>query len=296
MSAVASEMLVFEHETISRTAGGRWEGLFQKVVVVISAAILIGIVCCALFAPWLAPHNPNTIHLLNPYTGPSRSYPFGQDSAGRDILSRLIYGSRLSLLGPTIVVAIALVGGVPLGFLAAYRGGFTDGIVSRLFDVIFAFPPLLLAVVIVATFGASFMTAVLAVAITYIPLMGRLVRSAALVERSKPYVEQCRLQGYGAWRVLFVHMLPNIGRIVINQTTLYFAYGLLDLSALSFLGLGAQPPQIDWGGMLENANQGVFQSSSGVVFPAVAIVLLVVSLNFIADWALDFRSRKSGQR
>jgi peptide/nickel transport system permease protein len=91
-------------------------------------------------------------------------------------------------------------------------------------------------------------------------------------------------------------MMPNIGRIVISQTTLYFAYGLLDLSALSFLGLGAQPPQIDWGGMLENANQGVFQSSSGVVFPAAAIVLLVVSLNFIADWALDFRSRKSEQR
>jgi peptide/nickel transport system permease protein len=91
-------------------------------------------------------------------------------------------------------------------------------------------------------------------------------------------------------------MLPNVGRILISQTTLYFAYGLLDLSALSFLGLGAQPPQIDWGGMLENANQGVFQSSSGVAFPAVAIVLLVVSLNFIADWALEFRSRRSERR
>jgi peptide/nickel transport system permease protein len=170
VSAVASEMLVFEHETMPRAAGGRWEGLFQNVVVVISGVILVVILCCALFAPWLAPHNPNTIHLFNPYTGPSRSFPFGQDSAGRDILSRLIYGSRLSLLGPTIVVAIAFVAGVPLGFLAAYRGGFTDGIVSRLFDVIFAFPPLLLAVVIVATFGASFMTAVLAVAVTYIPL------------------------------------------------------------------------------------------------------------------------------
>ena len=179
VSAVASEMLAFEHETCRGRAGGRWKGLFQKRVVTVSAVILFVIVCCAVFAPWVAPHNPNTIHLLDPYVGPSRSFPFGQDSAGRDILSRLIYGARLSLLGPTIVVAIALVGGVPLGFLAAYRGGFTDGIVSRLFDVIFAFPPLLLAVVIVATFGASFMTAVLAVAVTYIPLMGRLVRSAA---------------------------------------------------------------------------------------------------------------------
>ena len=127
MSAVASEMLVFEHETISRTAGGRWEGLFQRIVVVISAVILVVIVCCAVFAPWLAPHNPNTIHLLDPYVGPSRGFLFGQDSAGRDILSRLIYGARLSLLGPTIVVAIALLGGLPLGFLAAYRGASPTG-------------------------------------------------------------------------------------------------------------------------------------------------------------------------
>ena len=296
MSAVASEMLVFEHETMPRTAGGRWEGLFQKVVVVISAVILIVIVCCAIFAPWVAPHNPNTIHLLDPYTGPSRSYLFGQDSAGRDILSQAHLrrppvparsdDRRGDRLGRWRTVGLPRC--LPRRLHRRHR---VPALRRHL-----RLPPLLLAVVIVATFGASFMTAVLAVAVTYIPLMGRLVRSAALVERSKPYVEQCRLQGYGAWRVLFVHVMPNIGRIVISQTTLYFAYGLLDLSALSFLGLGAQPPQIDWGGMLENANQGVFQSASGVVFPAVAIVLLVVSLNFIADWALDFRTRKSEQR
>ena len=293
MSTVAGELLVFEHETKSKSAGGRWEGLFQRIVVIVSAVIMFVIVCCALFAPWIAPHNPNTIHLLDPYSGLSHQYLLGQDSAGRDILSRLIFGARLSLLGPTIVVGIAFVVGVPLGFLSAYVGGFTDGLVSRLFDVIFAFPPLLLAVVIVASFGASFMTAVIAVAITYIPLMGRVVRSAVLVERSRPYVEECRLQGYGLWRILFSHVMPNIGRVLISQTTLYFAYGLLDLSALSFLGLGSQPPQIDWGGMLENADQGVFQSPTGVVFPALAIVLLVVSLNFIAEWGLEFQSRRS---
>jgi len=296
VSTVAGDVLAFEHETSSRAAGGRLEGLFQRIVVVVSGVTLFVIVCCALFAPWLAPHSPNAVHLYHPYSPPSRGFLFGRDSAGRDILSRVIFGARLSLLGPSIVVGIAFVAGVPLGFLAAYRGGFTDGLISRVFDVVFAFPPLLLAVVIVATFGASFQTAVVAVAITYIPLMGRVVRSAALVERSKSYVEECRLQGYGAWRILFAHMMPNIARVLISQTTLYFAYGLLDLSALSFLGLGAQPPQIDWGGMLENANQGVFQSPTGVVFPALAIVLLVVSLNFMADWALDYEGRKAGQR
>jgi peptide/nickel transport system permease protein len=295
VSAVAGDALIFERDTLARSTGGRWEGIFNRIVVVVSAFVLGVIVICAIFAPWLVPHNPNTIHLLNPYANPSHHFLFGQDSAGRDILSRLIYGSRLSLLGPLIVVTIAFTAGVPLGFLAAYRGGFVDSLVSRAFDVIFAFPALLLAIVIVATFGASFQTAVFAVAITYIPLMGRVVRSAALVERSKPYVEECRLQGYGAFRILFVHMMPNIGRILVSQATLYFAYGLLDLSALSFLGLGAQPPQIDWGEMLQDANSGVFQSPYGVIFPAVAIVLLVVSLNFIADWALDYRRRKENR-
>jgi peptide/nickel transport system permease protein len=295
VSAVAGDALIFERDTLARDTGGRWEGLFNRIVVSFSAFVLAVIVICAIFAPWLAPHNPNTIHLLNPYANPSRHFLFGQDSAGRDILSRLIYGARLSLLGPLIVVAIAFGAGVPLGFLAAYRGGLIDSLISRAFDVIFAFPALLLAIVIVATFGASFQTAVFAVAVTYIPLMGRVVRSAALVERSKPYVEECRLQGYGAFRILFVHMMPNIGRILVSQTTLYFAYGLLDLSALSFLGLGAQPPQIDWGEMLQDANSGVFQSPYGVIFPAVAIVMLVVSLNFIADWALDHRLRRENR-
>lgn len=268
-------------------------GLFAKVVLFMSVTIIGLIVVVAVFAPWLAPHSPIALHLLNAYAGPSRRYLLGQDGAGRDVLSRLMYGARLSLLGPTIVVVMAVTTGVPLGLMAAYSGGWIDGIVSRVFDLIFGFPSLLLAIVIVATFGASFYTAVFAVGITYIPLMGRVVRSAGLVERHKSYVEACRVQGYGAIRVIGVHIAPSIARVVITQTTLYFAYALLDLAALSFLGLGVQAPQIDWGGMLENANQGVFESPTGVIAPAVAIVLLVVSLNLFADW---FADRASGSQ
>jgi peptide/nickel transport system permease protein len=276
--------------------GSRLLGGLPKLVVGASILVLIAIVVCAVFAPLLAPHNPNTPDLLNPYAGPGGSHPFGQDSAGRDILSRLLYGARLSLLGPTIVIGIAFGLGVPLGFAAAYTGGWLDMVVSRFFDLIFAFPALLLAIVIVATFGTNFYSAVFAVTVTYIPLMGRVVRAACLVERQKPYVEACRLQGYGAWRILVLHVAPNIGRILVSQTTLYFAYALLDLSALSFLGLGAQPPQIDWGSMLENANQGVFQSATGVIFPAVAIILLVVPLNFVADWILEYNRGREESR
>ena len=276
--------------------GSRLLSGLPKLVVGVSVVVLVGIVVCAIFAPLLAPFNPNTPDLLNPYTGPTAAHLFGQDSAGRDILSRLIFGARLSLMGPTIVISIAFAIGVPLGFAAAYSGGWLDLVVSRIFDLIFAFPALLLAIVIVATFGTNFYSAVFAVTVTYIPLMGRVVRAACLVERQKPYVEACRLQGYGSWRILLLHMAPNIGRILVSQTTLYFAYALLDLSALSFLGLGAQPPQIDWGSMLENANQGVFQSASGVIFPAVAIILLVVPLNFVADWILEYNRAREERR
>ena len=176
-------------------AGGRLLRALPNVVLVISVIILAAIVIGAIFAPELAPHNPNAIDLANPYTGPSSGHLFGQDSAGRDIFSRLFFGARLSLLGPTIVIAIAFVFGVPLGFIAAYTGGWLDVLVSRVFDLIFAFPSLLLAIVIVATFGTNFYTAVFAVAITYIPLMGRVVRAACLVERQKPYIEACRVAG-----------------------------------------------------------------------------------------------------
>jgi peptide/nickel transport system permease protein len=279
-----------------RRYGSRILDGLPKVVVGISVIVLVVIIVCAVFAPLIATHNPNAPDLLNPYAGPSGGHPFGQDSAGRDIFSRLVYGARLSLLGPTIVIAIAFLVGVPLGFLAAYAGGWLDLVVSRVFDLVFAFPALLLAIVIVATFGTNFYSAVFAVTITYVPLMGRVVRAAGLVERQKPYVEACRLQGYGSFRILCLHVAPNIGRLLVSQTTLYFAYALLDLSALSFLGLGAQPPEIDWGSMLENANQGVFQSATGVIFPAVAIILLVVSLNFVADWVLEYNRAREEDR
>ena len=290
MSAVAvGSSLGLEDNVAYRAPAGRFGTVLYQVLVGVSIIVFVGIVICAIFAPWVAPHNPYTDHLLDPYARPSRTYVFGTDSAGRDILSRLIFGARLTLLGPSIVVGVALFCGVPFGMLAAYRGGIVDGIISRAFDLVFAFPSLLLAIVVVATFGASFITAVVAVAVTYIPLMGRLVRASALVERGKPYVDWCRLQGYTTWRVLWVHVMPNIAREIISQTTLYFGYSLLDLSALSFIGLGAQPPQIDWGGMLEDAYQGVFQSPTGVIFPALSIVLLVVSVNLIGDWLLERR-------
>jgi peptide/nickel transport system permease protein len=186
-----------------------------------------------------------------------------------------------------LVVLLAALIGVPLGITAGYAGGWLDSVLSRGFDVLFAFPALLLAAVIVATFGPGFKTVVLAVTVIYVPLMARVVRAATLVERQMAYVDAMRVQGFGVLRIGARHILPNIGAIIIAQMALYYGYALLDLAGLSFLGFGVQPPTPDWGSMLWYANQQVFVSPTGVAAPAAAIVVSVVAFNLVGDWLSD---------
>ena len=286
MSAIATRAAALVGRR-SRARAGSWLGMTGAVIVgiVVVVAVLAGV---------LAPHDPNGVDLLGSYRGPGAGHVLGQDGSGRDVLSRLMYGARLSLLGPLAVVALAALIGVPLGLVAGYVGGFLDGVLSRIFDVVFAFPTLLLATVIVATFGVGFKTAVIAVAVTYIPLLARVVRGGTLVEREKPYIDACRVQGFSAVRVCGLHLAPNLARLIFGQTALYFGYALLDLAGLSFLGLGTQPPTADWGAMLWDASQGIFLQPFGAVPVALAIVLVVIGFNLIADWLGD-RSAESGR-
>jgi|SRR5579862_5635670 len=266
--------------------GRRIPGGLPKLAV--SGIVLVGIfVVAAALAPLVTPHNPNATDLLHSYTGSSPQHWLGQDGSGRDVLSRLIYGARLSLLGPLLVVLLATLVGVPLGIAAGYLGGAVDSILSRIFDVAFAFPPLLLATIIVATYGLGFQSAVIAVGITYIPLLGRIVRAGALSERERSYIQASRAQGYSALRVCVRHLGPNLSRLILGQVALYFGYSLLDLAALSFLGLGTQPPTPDWGTMLAEASQGIFLQPWGVLPASVCIVVVVVGFNLIADGISD---------
>ncbi len=249
--------------------------------------VIIGFAVAAILAPLLAPYDPKAVDLSSSMSGPSAAHLLGTDGAGRDILSRLMHGARLSLLGPLLVVLFAAAIGVPLGIAAGYLGGWLDGTLSRFFDLIFAFPALLLAAVIVATFGPGFVTIVIAVTVIYIPLMARVVRAGAIVEREKPYVDALRVQGFGTVRITGRHIAPNLSPLVIGQAALYFGYALLDLAGLSFLGFGVQPPTPDWGSMLWYANQSVYVSPTGVLWPALAIVLSVVALNLVGDWLVD---------
>ena len=234
-------------------------------------------------APLLAPHNPNTIQLSQTLSGISSEHLLGTDAAGRDILSRLIYGTRLSLLGPLAVVLMSILIGVPAGLVAGYRGGWVDSVLSRIWDMVFGFPPLLLAIVIVATFGASFWTAVIAITITYIPLLTRVVRGVVLVECSSAYVDACRIQGFSGLRVCLFHILPNVAGTIVAQSTLNFGYALLDLAGLAFLGLGVQPPTPDWGQMLSDGRQSILFSVTQVTVASVAVAVAVIAFNVLGD-------------
>jgi peptide/nickel transport system permease protein len=267
----------------------RWIPAVDAPAAAIAGGVVIGLlVLVAVIAPLIAPYDPNAIDLGNTLAPPSSEHLLGTDASGRDILSRLIYGTRTSLLGPLLVVGISTLVGVPLGLLAGYRGGWVDGTLGRIWDVMFAFPPLLLAIVIVAAFGAGFW-----IAIIYIPLLARVVRGVVLVEREKAYVDACKVQGFSGTRISARHVLPNVAPTIAAQSTLNFGYALLDLAGLAFLGLGVQPPTADWGQMLTDGRESlVLHSYSEVISASVAIALAVVAFNLVGD-ALSERAGRS---
>jgi peptide/nickel transport system permease protein len=268
-----------------RTGSMRWIG-GQKAAAV--AAVVLGLILlAAIFAQLIAPQDPNEIELLDALAEPSSAHLLGTDGSGRDILSRLIYGARTSLGGPAAVVVISTLVGGTLGLLGGYLGGFLDGALGRAWDLMLAFPSLLLAIVIVATFGRGLVPAVLAISITYIPLLARIVRGLVVVERNKQYVAACYLQGFGTPRILFGHILPNISGPLISQVTLNFGYALLDLVALSFIGLGVRPPTADWGSMLADGKSTILTTANPVIWPSLAIIISVTCVNLIGQAVAD---------
>jgi len=236
------------------------------------------VVLAAVFAPWVAPHDPNAGDLLNAYAPPSGEHWLGTDGTGRDVASRLVYGARTSLLGPAAVVLLALLLGVPLALLSAWRGGTTAFVITRVLDVLFAIPALLLAILAVATFGVGLRSAAIALAVAYLPYVGRLALTAAETERRLPYVQALEVQGHGAVRINVRHVLRNLAPVLVGQGSVAFAYALIDLAALSFLGLAVQAPQADWGVLVSDRDAILKGHPLGVVAAGTLVVLTVLSL------------------
>lgn len=257
----------------------------NAVVVTVAAVYLLTIIVVAIFAPVFAPHSPYTTSLLESLSPPGTSgHLLGTDSTGRDTLSRLIYGARLSLIAPLGVVVLSTTVGVILGLVAARRGGWTDAVISRAMDVVFAFPSLLLAMIAIAIFGQGLVAPICALAIGYTPLIGRIVRGIALQELAKPYVGAYHVMGFASMYVTFRRVLPNLMPTILAQSALAFGYGLIDLASLSYLGLGVQPPDADWGTMINQSQTDVLQGSPwSAVIPGLAILFTVMAVNVLGE-------------
>jgi peptide/nickel transport system permease protein len=249
-----------------------------------AAVICVLVILTALLAPWIAPYDPDALDPLNAYAPFSATHPLGTDDLGRDLLSRLIHGSRTSLAGPLIVVLAAGTIGATVAISAAWFGGWFDALISRALDVLFAFPGLVLAITVAALFGSGFVTPVVALSLAFVPVIARVMRAAALRERNLPYIEALRVQGFGAWHICLRHLVPNLAPLLMAQAAIGFGYAMIDLASISFLGLGLQPPAADWGLMIANGQPSIlagFPQQS--IAAAVAVVITVVAFTSVAE-------------
>jgi dipeptide transport system permease protein len=255
--------------------------------------IVTTVLFLAAFADLVAPYNPdltdNSVFLVPPawQAGGSSAHLLGTDAIGRDILSRLIHGARLSLTIGIAVVAISVLVGTTLGLLAGYFRGIFEIAVMRIMDIILTLPSLLLAIVIVAILGPGLMNAMLAVSIVVLPHYVRITRAAVITETSRDYVTAARMGGAGHWRIMFSEVLPNCTAPLIVQASLGISTAILDAAALGFLGLGAQPPSPEWGTMLADAREFVLRAWWVVTFPGLAILITVLAFNMLGDGLRD---------
>jgi peptide/nickel transport system permease protein len=263
-----------------------WAGMRRTAspALIASAAVIVAATFVAVAGPLLAPYNPDTPQLSQYFLGPSPEHLLGFDAQGRDVLSRLLVGARTSMIGPLAVTLICMTLGALLAVTAAWRGGAYDAVISSGLDVVFAFPGILLAVLAAAVFGAGLVAPVLALSVAYTPYVARVLRGAALRERAQQYVAALEVQGASATAICLRHLIPNMLHLIVAQATTLFGYAMVDLAAISYLGLGVQPPAADWGVMVSENQAGIIQGYPiSSLAAGICIVVVVVAFNILGE-------------
>lgn len=270
---------------------GRWRTAWhlasRNPLFVAGLVVVLVVVLCAVFAPWLAPYEPNEINFADKLVPPGISHLFGTDDLGRDIFSRVVHGARTSLIIGVTVLCIALVIGIPIGLVAGYYGGRLDTALMRITDVFLAFPPLLLPIAITAALGAGLFNAMLALAVSWFPWYSRIVRGAVLRVRGERYIDAARAMGVRDLWIMTRHALPNSTTPVFVQASMDFGYTILAAASLSFIGIGARPPTIEWGLMVALSRTKFLDFWWIAAFPGAAIFLTVLAVNLIGDGLRD---------
>ncbi len=273
---------------------GAWRKLRRRRAAMVGLVIVLTFIALAVFAPWLAPHDPITTSWSAIRKAPSATYWFGTDDIGRDVFSRVIWGTRASLLAGVVAVSISLLLGVPIGLAAGFLGGKVDALISRITDAFLACPFLILAIAMAAFLGPSLANAMIAIGVSATPIFVRLTRAQVLNITVEDYIEAARAVGNPPWRIALHHVLPNVAAPLIVQATLAIAAAVIAEASLSFLGLGQQPPAPSWGSMLNTAKNYVDNAPWMAIWPGLAIFLLVLAFNLLGDGlrdALDPRQR-----
>lgn len=264
-----------------------WIRLRRRKSAMLGLVVLVALILIAVFAPLIAPFDPAKQSWTAIRKVPSALNWFGTDESGRDLFSRVVFGARASLMAGLISIAIAFGFGVPIGLLSAYRGGWLDTIISRLTDAMLAVPFLILAIAMAAFLGPSLSNAMIAIGVSAMPIFIRLTRGQVIAVKVEDYVEAARAVGNPAWRIAFHHILPNIMPALLVQATLSIATAIIAEAALSFLGLGQQPPAPSWGSMLNTAQRFLTQAPWMAIYPGLAIFLTVMSFNLLGDGLRD---------
>ena len=264
-----------------------WRRLARRGGAMFGLAVVLFFIAVALLAPWITPYDPVATNWGSIRAAPSSAHFFGADELGRDVLSRVIWGARASILAGVVSVSISLVFGVPIGMLAGYLGRWVDALISRITDAMLACPFLILAIALAAFLGPSLMNAMIAIGISATPIFIRLTRAQVLSAKAEDYVEAARALGNPHWRIALRHILPNIVAPLIVQATLAIAAAVIAEASLSFLGLGQQPPAPSWGSMLNTARNYVDQAPWMAIWPGLSIFLLVLSFNLLGDGLRD---------
>ena len=260
---------------------------FRHRLVLVGSGIILLLAIVAIFGRQLAPYDPTGMDFSARFAPPSWAHPFGTDEFGRDVFSRVLYGAAVSFQVAFVAVGISGSVGVALGLLAGYTGRWIDETIMRLMDVLFAFPAVLLAITVMAILGRGITNAMIAIAIVYIPIFARVTRGAVISVRGKEYVTAARALGQGNRKIMWTHILPNSLGPVIVQTSLSLAFAILAEAALSFFGLGTQPPDPSWGRMLSEGRSFLQQAPWMGIFPGLAIMVSVMGFNFLGDGLRD---------
>ncbi|AKG33509.1 MULTISPECIES: nickel transporter permease [Paenibacillus] len=274
-------------EKVSGPWRDAWKAFRKNKTAMLGLGIIVFFILIALLAPFIAPYDYKEQVLMDRLKAPSAAHWFGTDDLGRDMFTRIIYGARISLWVGFFSVIGSIIVGTLLGVLAGFYGRWIDMLISRLFDILLAFPSILLAIAIVAILGPSLQNALYAIAIVNIPTYGRLVRAKVLSLKSEEYITAARAIGMKNTRILLTHILPNSLTPIIVQGTLGIATAIIEAAALGFLGLGAQPPEPEWGKMLSDSRQFIQKAPWTVVFPGLSIMLTVLGFNLMGDGLRD---------